>query len=216
MATTFFQNFDMGCILTSLMKIPGYGGSGFRAKEIVHDLYDSLTQCNILQNQSDDYKKAHKSFFALSVIGVGPCRTVNYLFGYKFRMFETLVPQLKVNLYVELLEYTAAYIRQHFEEYSHWSNLELYYMLCEYNKQLAAWYIDSGKTYKPTDYEQQDVVFKTDGQKSKYEKNLAKLKKQLQMFRTSGNKSGKQLEKLRIINTEHAEDCDEIEGGDIE
>ena len=41
-------------------------------------------------------------------------------------MYEDLAANSKWDLYVELLEYTAAYIRSNYQEYADWSNLAIF------------------------------------------------------------------------------------------
>lgn len=124
----------MACLST----VAGYGGSGFRSKEVVSDVMDNLLPAGFFDEESVAYEAISAEWFSTSVLGVGPCRTVNYLFGYPFFQYEKLDPDSKGPLYLELLEYTANYVRQRYDEFREWPNMAIYYILHAVRVQQAA------------------------------------------------------------------------------
>ena len=132
--------------LRALRRVPGYGGSGFRAKEVFCDSLDNIDLFLPLEVLS----AVRQQYAAIDVIGVGPCRVVNYFFNKPFFFNEHLDNKKKEAIYVPLLQWVAQILRTTWpRRYSHRTNLDIYYELCEYNKALIAWYYDANKDYRP-------------------------------------------------------------------
>ena len=90
MASSFLERFDVSELMERMRAVPGYGGTGFRAKEVVSDLVDNLVPAGFVADGSVAHEQIKKDWHRVTVIGVGPCRTVNYLFGYNFFLYEAL------------------------------------------------------------------------------------------------------------------------------
>jgi len=125
-ADASLKKYSVRSLLESVRGISGYGGSGFRAKELVNDVVDNLVLGGFVNEGSLVRDSIRAEWMNVTVIGIGPCRTVNYMFGYFFNMYEDMAANSKWDLYVELLEYTAAYIRSNYLEYADWSNLAIF------------------------------------------------------------------------------------------
>lgn len=77
-ADAFLKNYSVCALLESVRGISGYGGSGFRAKELVNDVVDNLVPGRFVIEGSLVHERICADWMKVTVIGVGPCRTVNY------------------------------------------------------------------------------------------------------------------------------------------
>ena len=86
---------------------------------------------------------------------MGPCRATNYFFNRPFFLNERMPPEKKNPIYLPLLVFIATCLRERWpERYKDRTNLDIFYELCEYQKQPLCWYVDGGKTYRPTKYKE--------------------------------------------------------------
>jgi hypothetical protein len=152
MASEFVRTSSVQTLLELISAVHGYAGSGFRAKEVLCDFVDILLEGFLFKDLSVDRSMVQRDFHALSVIGVGPCRVVNYLYGQKFLANEDLDMAKKIPLYTPYLEHVASFIRAEHPAFSSWPNMSIYYMMCEYNKQLRGMYLNGGLTYIASSY----------------------------------------------------------------
>ena len=145
----FLKSLDVGALLRDMRLIPGFGGSGFRSKEILCDFVehaDLFLPETDLQTVQTDYR-------GVLVIGVGPCRTVNYLFNLPFLLNEQMAADPKNALYMPAIKVVIAYLRQTWPDlYADRTDLDICYELCEHSKNLFCWYADVGRKYRPTHY----------------------------------------------------------------
>ena len=93
-----------------LRKISGFGGSGFRAKEILMDVIDNITLVTPHNTARRDALRAQ--YMSFSVLGIGPCRVANWLFNMPYRFLEDVDPKFKETVYLPVLEYIADYLRK--------------------------------------------------------------------------------------------------------
>jgi hypothetical protein len=151
----FWQCKDVGALLQALMGIKGYGGSGFRSKELLCDFLDHM----YLFLSGGELNEVMQAYRQVTVIGVGPCRTTNYLFNRQFFLNERAPSKKKWEIYFPLLKFIADCLRAGWpDRYEHRTNLDIFYELCEYQKQLFTWYEDGGKVYTCAKYlESQDL-----------------------------------------------------------
>jgi hypothetical protein len=150
LASLLLESVSIRDFMCKLMRVGGYGGTGFRAKEILMDLMDNLQ----LWCHDDTGAKLLSQYSSYSVIGIGPCRTVNWLLNLPFRFMEDLDPKAKEPFYLVVLEFVAEYLRWlQPETYKNRANLCIFYELCEFSKQLICVYAGVGASYgSGTDY----------------------------------------------------------------
>lgn len=136
-------------LLEGIRGITGFGGSGFRAKEILVDILD----CADIFLSSDELDCVKTMYENTLVIGVGPCRTANFFFNKPFSYHEKTSPETKESWYIPALTYIVKYLKKHWpDKYKHRTHLDVLYELCEYNKWLNAVFGGKGIVYKPTNY----------------------------------------------------------------
>lgn len=102
----------------------------------------------------DGYNDVLRTYKTMNVIGVGPCRVANYVFGDNFFWLEDMPAAQKYSFYTGRLNWIAGHLRSEYHSrYGHLANIEIFYELCEYNKALVCWYLGGGKPYgKGTNY----------------------------------------------------------------
>ena len=101
--------------------------------------------------EATDVESIRQQYMKVAVIGVGPCRTTNYLFNRPFFLNEKMPAKKKNAIYLPLLLFVADCLRSGWKDrYEHRTNLDIFYELCEYQKQLFCWYEDGGKNYTNT------------------------------------------------------------------
>jgi hypothetical protein len=141
LASLLLESVSIRDFMCKLMRVGGYGGTGFRAKEILMDLMDNLQ----LWCHDDTGAKLLSQYSSCSVIGIGPCRTVNWLLNLPFRFMEDLDPKAKEPFYLVVLEFVAEYLR--------WLQPETYKNRANFSKQLICVYAGVGASYgSGTDY----------------------------------------------------------------
>jgi hypothetical protein len=147
LASNFFMHFSVPLRLADLRKIKGYGGSGFRAKEVLVDCIDNVFD----MLTPDEVVIVTESYRTALVIGVGPCRSVNWLFGRPFYFNEEVRGLAKEELYEPALQYIIQWLQQHHKAlYGHRTYLCICYELCEFSKALLDIYLGAGRPYKST------------------------------------------------------------------
>jgi hypothetical protein len=140
---------DLDLFLKALRAVPGFNGTGFRAKEMLAD----LAETSHVWSTPSRKPAISAQYQVISVIGVGPCRVVNWLLNQPFRNNEAMPTDFKEKLYLPVLQYIASYLRWKFPSYRGRPNLCIFYEMCEFNKQLVAAYAGGGKAYSPSSHE---------------------------------------------------------------
>ena len=87
LASLLLESVSIRDFMCKLMRVGGYGGTGFRAKEILMDLMDNLQLW------------CHDDTGAKLLSQYSPCRTVNWLLNLPFRFMEDLDPKAKEPFY---------------------------------------------------------------------------------------------------------------------
>ena len=74
------MGFSVQGLLDALMQMPGYGGSGFRSKEVLPDVIENCR--GIVGEQA--WLQVWLAYWAVVVVGVGPVCTINCFFNRPF------------------------------------------------------------------------------------------------------------------------------------
>eukprot|EP00959_Pyramimonas_sp_CCMP1952_P100250 2096648-Pyramimonas_sp.AAC.1 len=97
----FLKNFRVEALYDRVRKqLKGFGGSGFRAKEVLSDVLD---KCDLFIDRDADRENAKQQYHKLVVIGIGPCRTANWLFNQPFDYMEDEPADVKDQHYIPVL-----------------------------------------------------------------------------------------------------------------
>ena len=149
-AEAFCRDLDVEALLLGIRAVPGFDGSGFRAKEILCDFLDNADLFVEDATELADVKAAYKK---VVVLGVGPCRTCNWLFNRPFDFCEQAPKKERVDNYVPALRYAVQRLRSLYpSEYEHRTSLDILYEFCEFNKVLKAAYAGDGFPCVPARY----------------------------------------------------------------
>lgn len=149
LTANFFASYEVQALLDALMKVPGFGGSGFRSKELLCDFVDHMH----IFLSAEPLASVNQQYSEIVVIGVGPCRTCNYFYNLPFLHNEKMNGSEKTALYKPALVYILRYLREHWpSDYENRTNLDILYEMCEHSKNLFAWFCDIGLPYVPTVY----------------------------------------------------------------
>ena len=80
MAKNFLASHNVQKLLEHIMRVPGYRGSGFRAKECLVDILENSRE---IIGESR-WPSVWEQICVIVVIGVGPVRTINWIFNRPF------------------------------------------------------------------------------------------------------------------------------------
>jgi len=133
-----------------IRNVGGFDGTGFRAKEILMDLFSVVELWTEAGHLREMLLAQYRDII---VLGVGPVRTMNFLLNLPFRQGSDMSVQDLEREYLPYFRFALGYMRHTFESYRSRSYLCILYEWCEYQKALQAAYVDGGKTYSPADYE---------------------------------------------------------------
>jgi len=151
LAEDFLRDADVGRLLKNVREnLPGFNGTGFRAKEVVVDVADN---CALYMDDAGKRAQVATTHDKVLVMGVGPCRTANWLFNKPFLFLMDRSMKEKEKAFVPALLYVVQRLRALYpDRYASRTYLDILYELCEFNKWLKAIYTPHGYIYVPTDY----------------------------------------------------------------
>ena len=136
--------------LKELRSVSGFRGTGFRAKEILMDIF---SVADLWAEPGSIRDELMKQYGEIVVLGVGPVRTMNFLMNLPFRQGSDMAVDEMERMYIPWFRFTLEYMRATFEEYRHRAYLCVLYEWCEYQKALQVAYCNAGRNYSPANYE---------------------------------------------------------------